>query len=175
MDPKTHQQLVKELKMEEGFRSQPYKNPNDFWTIGYGRNLEGLPLSDREFNYLFPTQSPSKNKLEWLLPYWRLRPMFQHEAIFLLEEVIDNCEEEALQVYGDVYKDYVVDVKVIVLDMLYNLGITRYKGFKKHIKAIKKHNYTVAAKELRSSLAYKQDTNRYEAMASTLERINNGN
>ena len=172
MNTITHQQIVKELKMEEGFRSRPYYDTQKKITIGYGRNLNGLPLTKTEFAYLFPTQPYSRNKIEFLVGYWNLEPLKQHEAIFLLEEVIKHCEQDALLVYGDFYtKELPTTAKVVILDLLYNLGRPRYKKFKNHIAAMKKKDYKAAAAELRDSLAYRQDTSRYESLASKLETL----
>ena len=172
MNERTHQELLKELKMEEGFRSKPYYDTQKKITIGYGRNLDGLPLTDTEFSYLFPSQPISNNKLEFLVNYWNLKPLEQHQAIFLLEEVISHCEEDAILVYGATYEEeFPTEAKVVILDLLYNLGRPRYKKFKHHISAMKEKNYKKAASELRDSLAYRQDTSRYEALAIKLEQI----
>ena len=172
MDKETHKKLLKQLKMEEGFRSKPYYDTQNKITIGYGRNLSGLPLTKREFSYLFPSQPSSKNKIEFLVHYWNLKPLQQHEAIFLLEEVIEHCEKDAIWVYGPFYtKELPTTAKVVILDLLYNLGRPRYKKFKHHIAAIKQKDYKKAATELRDSLAYKQDASRYERLASELENI----
>ena len=172
MDKETHKQLLKQLKMEEGFRSKPYYDTQNKITIGYGRNLDGLPLTNTEFGYLFPSQPISNNKKEFLIPYWELHPLQQHEALYLLEEVIKHCEEDAILVYGSFYtKELPTTAKVVVLDLLYNLGRPRYKKFKRHIAAMKQKDYKKAASELRDSLAYRQDTNRYERLASELEQL----
>lgn len=46
------QDLIEDLKRDEGFRSHPYKDTVDKWTIGYGRNLDDVGISRAEAEYL---------------------------------------------------------------------------------------------------------------------------
>ena len=41
------------IKRHEGKRNKPYKCSEGYLTIGYGRNLETVGLSDAEIDYLF--------------------------------------------------------------------------------------------------------------------------
>lgn len=49
---------IEQLKVDEGFRGQPYKCTADKLTIAFGRNLEANPLTEDEGTYLL------KNDLE---------------------------------------------------------------------------------------------------------------
>lgn len=59
--------------------------------------------------------------------------------------------------------------RLALLDMLYNLGETRFRKFTKMIAAVKKQQWEKAAKEVRNSIYYKQVTNRAEENAQILE------
>lgn len=45
-------QLVEQLKRHEGLRLKPYKCTADKWTIGVGRNLEDVGISEQEAEML---------------------------------------------------------------------------------------------------------------------------
>ncbi len=42
------QDLIEDLKRDEGFRSHPYKDTVGKLTIGYGRNLDDVGISEKE-------------------------------------------------------------------------------------------------------------------------------
>ena len=46
------QDLIEDLKRDEGFRSHPYKDTVGKWTIGYGRNLDDVGISHEEAEVL---------------------------------------------------------------------------------------------------------------------------
>jgi lysozyme len=46
------ERLVKQLKRHEGFRKHPYKDSVGILTIGYGRNLEAVPMTRSEARVL---------------------------------------------------------------------------------------------------------------------------
>jgi lysozyme len=41
-----------DLKKDEGFRSNPYQDTEGVWTVGYGRNLDDVGLSEAEATQL---------------------------------------------------------------------------------------------------------------------------
>jgi lysozyme len=45
-------QLIEQLKRHEGLRLKPYKCTADKWTIGVGRNLEDVGISEQEAEML---------------------------------------------------------------------------------------------------------------------------
>ena len=46
------QDLIEDLKRDEGFRSHPYRDTVGKLTIGYGRNLDDVGISEREAEQL---------------------------------------------------------------------------------------------------------------------------
>jgi lysozyme len=57
-----------------------------------------------------------------------------------------------------------------LIDMMFNVGATRFLGFKKMIAAIKELNWAGAAREMRDSVWYHQVHARAEELASMVER-----
>lgn len=45
--------LDERIKRHEGFRGKPYDDTKGIVTIGYGRNLEANPLTEREADFLY--------------------------------------------------------------------------------------------------------------------------
>lgn len=165
MNEKTHAAIVKELKVEEGFRSKPYKDTVGELTIGYGRNLHGLPLTEKEFITLFPNEDVKNNHLRWLSKAFENRPITRVEAEYLLDNVIKICEHDAETIYNDLFDQFPMDVRIVVIDLLYNLGRSRYFGFRKHIYYLKKNDWERAADELLDSEAARQNSKRYKRLS----------
>lgn len=46
-------EMLNIMKTEEGFRQFPYRDTNGILTIGYGRNLQSVGLSEIEAEFLF--------------------------------------------------------------------------------------------------------------------------
>jgi len=110
--------LIKMLRQHEGVRNTVYLDSVGIETIGVGRNLKEVGLSDDEIDYL-------------------------------LINDINRCKEEAkrLSWYGDL--DSVR--KEAILNLLFNLGMPRFSGFKNALSAMEEHNYPLAADEFYDS------------------------
>jgi len=67
------------------------------------------------------------------------------EAIYLMRNDIARCEEELRR--NDWYLIQPKNVKYALIDMCFNMGIARLLGFKKMISALRKRDYTEAARE----------------------------
>ena len=69
---------------------------------------------------------------------------------FILDEDIQIAVNELIDIFEDF--DTLPDgVKSVLVDMMFNLGYNRFKGFKKMIAAIRNHDYELAAKEAADS------------------------
>ena len=74
----------------------------------------------------------------------------EKEAEILLQNDIKRAEADLKQVIPEIRKINIERFNVLV-DMIFNLGINRFKKFKKMIKAIKTKNYEKAAEEMLNS------------------------
>ena len=116
--------LMDMIKRHEGFRNFPYKDTVGKLTIGFGRNLDDIGISEGE-------------------------------AQILLVNDINNAIEDLAKIlptaatYGDNRFDALVD-------MVFNLGLTKFKGFKKMIAALHDSNFKKAAEDMRDSKWAKQ-------------------
>ena len=84
-------------------------------------------------------------------------------AMAILDEDIDTCERE-LKWHFPHWKDYPDEVQEVLIDLCFNMGITKLMQFKQTIEYINEGlatgNYTKAATELMNSNYAKQLPNR---------------
>lgn len=116
--------LTELLILHEGLRLKPYKCAAGKLTIGIGRNIEDVGITDEE-------------------------------AFFLLKNDIDRVEWE-IKTRFSFYQNLSGTRKIVLLDMCFNLGIYRFKRFKKMIAALYAGNYDKAALEMLDSNWAKQ-------------------
>jgi len=72
------------------------------------------------------------------------------EVEYLLKNDIKRCKVELEDIFED-FVDFPENVKLVLIDMVFNLGVTRFLGFKKMIGALKIPDYKLAAKEAKDS------------------------
>lgn len=128
-----------QIKVNEGLRLRVYKCTENKLSVGYGHNIEDLGIT-------------------------------QATADFIFEEDFKSTLKSLNFVFGESsFAALPCNVKVAMADMMFNLGLTRFMGFKNFIKAIKNKDYKLAAAEVRNSKAYMQCRNRYEQIAKQIE------
>lgn len=129
--------LKKLTKEFEGCHLKPYKCPAGKLTIGYGRNLDDVGISQAEADMMFE------------------RDFAKAEA-----DVRDICKEFGINV------DDLIEQRFYVLtDMCFNIGKGGLKKFKKLFSALKKGLYDDAANAMLDSLWAKQVGNRATKLA----------
>ena len=133
--------LVQQLMRHEGFRQFPYKDTVGKLTIGVGRNLDDVGISEDEAAHLLENDIlVARNELLFAFPAFSQMQPVRQDAL---------------------------------TNMVFNMGITRFKGFKNMIAALVEQNYQLAADEMLDSkwarqvgsradeLAYQMRTNSY--------------
>lgn len=130
--------LLQQLKRHEGLRLKAYKDSEGIWTIGYGRNLQELSISDIQAE-------------RWLA---------------------EDIEKAKHDVFGSFPVCYsLTDLRQNVLvNMCFNLGISRLRKFKKMWKAIHDANYDEAAIEMLDSKWAKQVGRRATELANEMRK-----
>ena len=155
--------LEDQLILHEGLRLEVYKCPAGFWTIGVGRNLEGKPLRKEEQEYIFKRSGLAPDEVIEVL---KERGITKDEALFLLREDIADAEKD-LQ-HFDWFPRLDPVRRKVVLDMRYNLGPTRFRGFKKMIAALARGDYKQAAAEMVDSKWYHEVGNRSKRLVKMM-------
>lgn len=94
------------------------------------------------------------------------------------EERVDECFEKDVQTViedckklHDGWDGYPEEVKQVIANMMFNMGLTRLSKFKNHNAALQSGDWKEAAKEGRDSRWYSQVTNRAERLMKRLEEI----
>ena len=156
--------LEDQLILHEGLRLEVYKCPAGYWTVGVGRNLEGKPLRKEEQEYIFKRSGLAPDEVIEVL---KERGITKDEALFLLREDIADAEKD-LQ-HFDWFLGLDPVRRKVVIDMRYNLGPTRFRGFKKMIAALARGDYKQAAAEMVDSKWYHQVGNRSKRLVRMME------
>ena len=89
---------------------------------------------------------------------WNVEAGCPHDlAIRILEYFIDKALEDLYIIFGKPYFDNLDEPRRLVLiDMMFNMGKNRFNGFKNTIAAIKSGQFGLAADEMMDSLWYDQ-------------------
>ena len=106
----------------EGRRLKPYKCTAGKTTIGYGRNLTDCGISEEEAELMFEN--------DFHKAYIDCYKLFDDETFF--EKLPEN-------------------VRYVLTDMVFNMGVGKVQTFKKFLSALKKGLYEDAAKEMLDS------------------------
>jgi len=135
--------IVSRIKEEEGF------SPYSFWDDAKGGG-----------------------KGQWTFGYGTVAPgegcsITEPKALAELEAMVTVHLED----YNEIFSGFHIpsDKEDALMDMLYNLGESRFRKFRKLIAAVKRYDWKEAGKQIRESIYYKQVTSRAEENAQTLE------
>jgi len=129
--------IIDLLIKHEGLRLKPYRDTVGKLTIGVGRNLDDMGITEKE-------------------------------ARFMLENDIVRIKKTLMQTFPW-YPNLFKKRKDVVVNMVFNLGITRFKRFRKLIKAIQIQDYDRAAKEMLDSKWAKQVGRRASELARMMK------
>jgi lysozyme len=116
------EQLLEMLKRHEGVEHHIYRCSAGFWTIGAGRNVD--PQGGLGL---------SDDEVDYLL---------QNDIERVIKEL--STEYRWFNSLDDVRKDAMIDIS-------FNLGATRLRGFKRALAAMEVADYKMAAKEFLDS------------------------
>jgi lysozyme len=156
--------LEDQLILHEGLRLEVYKCPADYWTVGVGRNLEGKPLTKSEQEHILGCSGLTPDQVIDIL---KERGVTKDEALFLLANDIEDAIKDLSNF--DWFEGLDPVRKKVVIDMRYNLGPTRFRGFKKMIAALARGDYKQAAAEMVDSKWYHEVGNRSKRLVRMME------
>lgn len=111
--------LRKDVMAAEGLRLKPYTDTVGKLTIGYGRNLDDVGIT-------------------------------QLEAEVLLDHDLAQAERECRKAFE--WFPLLTDRRQrVITEMVFNLGLSRFRGFGRTIQAIKAGDYERASRQMLSS------------------------
>lgn len=126
------------LIRDEGLRLYPYRDTQNFWTIGVGRFI-GANLN--------------------------LFKISKETALQMLDEDIQQAWKDTCTVFTEkVVLSWSLPRQLAVHSLLFNLGLTKFLKFEATIKALKSANWEEAANNLGKSLWAKQVGKRSERL-----------
>ncbi len=134
--------IIEQLKEDEGFRGKTYLCTANKKTVGYGRNIEAIPFSNLEIQMLGRTNFIDK-------------PMTKEEAEILLINDVNSLFRslERLSFWGCLSDAR----KGVIVNMSYNLGLTGFLKFVKTIDLISDGYFEKASNEMLDSKWAKED------------------
>lgn len=91
------------------------------------------------------------------------------EALVLLGNDLERCHIECINAFPW-YAELDETRQGIVLEMCFNLGLNRLKGFKKMLAALALKNYTLASQEMMTSAWASQVGGRARTLADSMKR-----
>jgi GH24 family phage-related lysozyme (muramidase) len=144
------ERIQKQLEADEGVKYVIYIDHLGYPTFGIGHRIT---REDKEYWEPLGTSIPEK----------RVREAFEQDLCI----AIGDCEA----LYGDRFSSWPRDVHEILVNMMFNMGRTRMKKFKKMREALLLQDWKEAAKEGRDSKWHKQVPNRAERLMVRLENV----
>ena len=139
MERSKMEKLLEMLKRHEGVRSHVYLCSAGYETIGVGRNISKSGMG------------LSDDEVDYLL---------ENDIVRVIKEL--SSEYPWFKDLDDVRKDAMIDIS-------YNLGATRLRGFKKALAAMEVADHTLAAKEFLDSKWSRDVKGRAHELASMIE------
>ena len=138
--------LKKRIKKNEGYRNAAYVDILGFSTIGYGH------LIKKNEKYLLVGTFSKK----------------------YLSSLFNEDFNKAVNDYNKNYKlnKFPTNVKEVLIEMIYQLGINKQKKFKKMNKYIQKNLFYMAALEMKKSLWFQQTPKRVHGLIKILLKNN---
>ena len=194
---KTHDAIIKQIEddagmflsrvaqliiKEEGVKARPYLDSGGQVTIGIGRNLTGNGVSVAElqaivekvdYQHILSHASVRNGRVyihsleaaERVFP----QPLTKYDITMLLTDDLNNVRKEAEQVFGASWESIDLVRREVIVNVLYNLGLTRFRQFKKFIAAVKAGKWHESATELLLSEAARENITRYHRDATVLQ------
>ena len=128
--------LKDQLILHEGLELKPYQCTEDKTTIGVGRNIQEVGITEDQARYL------------------------------LDNDILRGCGELDDTIHW--WRDLSDARQRVLIDMVFNLGITRFLKFKKTIEAIKLGQYDIAADEMLDSAWSRQVGQRSKTLSDAM-------
>lgn len=89
-------------------------------------------------------------------------------AMFILGEDIDECFEDLKRIFKH-FENLPENIQHVLIDMRFQLGYDRFRGFRKMIIAVQAFNWREMVVQMKDSKWYRQTTNRADEL---IEMVN---
>ena len=133
--------LEDRIREHEGYRSSVYKDSLGKRTIGVGHLI-----TKDDYPFEEGVEYPKKQLMD------------------LFKQDLEKAHKGAIQVVGHI-KDLPREIWEVVVEMVFQLGPTGVKNFRKFIKSLENKDYHEAHVQMKDSRWHKQTKNRCESLA----------
>lgn len=147
-------EYAKTVKRFEGFSSKVYNCSEGYKTVGWGTNLDAR----RVFN----NRNTSNIKIG---------EHFNNEVLLSALKNDLKISETNVKKLVKTFDNQPLVVKIVLVDLSYNLGYNGLSKFKRFISAIERKDYKRAAKELKNSRYYHQTGRRSKEHVKVLNSL----
>lgn len=144
---------IQRLVINEGLILKPYRCPAGYLTIGIGRNLENNPLTKEEKAFIGHDVKQG---------------ITNEQAFYLCRNDLQKVKKE-LDVHLPWWRDLNTDRQFVMIDLCFNMGITKLLRFSKTLNSIASGFYVKAGEQLMQSLYAKQVGKRAQRNAKCLQ------
>ena len=147
------QKLRDQLVIDEGIRYSIYLDTKGLPTCGIGHLIV---KGDEEYGKPVGTKITEERCFE----------LFDND----IKSVLVDCQRLFID-----FLDFPEELKQIIANMMFNLGLPRLRGFKKFVAAVKEKDLIVAAWEMKDSVWYRQVKGRAERLCKRMIALANCN
>lgn len=144
--------LVKQLKIDEGFSLKVYKDTKGYRTVGIGHYIK-----DSDPEYLRKLKVGDK--------------ITQEKSMELFIADLATALQDAMVIFYPIWEKFPDEAKEVFVNMLFNLGRTRFLGFKKTIAAAHSLDWKTVAVEMMDSKWARQVGNRAVRLKTKIENL----
>ncbi|MEM7070488.1 MAG: glycoside hydrolase family protein [Pseudomonadota bacterium] len=148
--------IIDDLKRDEGLRFKPYQCTASCWTIGIGHNLDDLGLTGEQFKKLL-----DQGLIKMTISEEGARQLLLDDLALIKRDL-----DQAFKWWRDLPKG----VRDAFLNMAFNLGVPRLKGFKKMLSALETGDFETASREALDSLWARQVGDRARRIAGSIKK-----
>lgn len=143
------EQLYEDLERDEGVHHSIYKDSRGYKTAGIGHLLT---KADREYSLPVGTKIAHERVLQWF------------------ETDVDRALQGVISLFPEL-NSYPMDVRLVLTNMIFQLGYTGLSRFKKTRKFIEARQWAAAADEMMDSRWAEQTPNRAQRHSDRLKSI----
>ncbi len=153
-------QLLKMVRLNEGVRNKVYNDSLGIPTVGVGLNLlrpdakAALKAVGANYDSILAGKSV----------------LTDAQIDSLLAADLQDSINDLKTIFTD-FDSFPTDAKLVIIDMRFNLGPTRFRGFGNSIKDMKNHDWKSAAERLKQSVWFVQTGKRAQRSVAMLQAI----
>jgi len=168
------EKLKKQLIIDEGCVGEIYLDHLGFPTFGIGHLLTKKDveyfITTRTYPFLFDKKISTKEKIKLFKRVPKKIKVCQAGIDAVFEEDVNNVISDCKKLF-DSFDELLEELKQIIANMMFNLGLAKLSQFVNLIKAIKKGDYEAAAQSMENSLWYKQVGNRSKRLVARMRAL----